>query len=67
MRRHATPGAFLLVYHRSAPPTARPFLLCQVMAASEVQGLPVDPREAGVRGVRGGIGHTDHEGECAVP
>lgn len=64
MGRHATPGAFLLVYPRSAPPTARPFLLGQVMAATEAQGLRVDPQEDGVRGE---IGHTNHEGECAVP
>ncbi|XP_029397046.1 zinc finger protein 277 isoform X2 [Mus pahari] len=31
------------------------------MAATEAQGLGVDPREDGVLGVRGGIGHTDHE------
>lgn len=60
---HATPGAFLLVYPRSAPPTAHPSLLGQVMAATEAQGLGVDPREDGVRGE---IGHTDHEGECVV-
>lgn len=65
--RHATPGAFLLVSPRFAPPAARPFQLVQVMAAPEAQGLGVDPREDRVRGVRGGIGHTDHEGECTVP
>lgn len=37
------------------------------MAAPEAQGLGVDPKEDRVRGDRGGIGHTDHEGECAVP
>lgn len=52
---------------RFAPPAARPFQLVQVMAAPEAQGLGVDPREDRVRGVRGGIGHIDHEGECAVP
>lgn len=31
------------------------------MAATEAQGLGVDPRDDGVRWVRGGIGHTDHE------
>ncbi|EDM03342.1 similar to zinc finger protein 277 isoform 1, isoform CRA_b, partial [Rattus norvegicus] len=31
------------------------------MAAPEAQGLGVDPREDRVRGVRGGIGHIDHE------
>lgn len=67
MGRHETPGVFLLVYHRSAPPTAHPFLLGQVMAATEAQRLRVAPREEGVRRVCGGIGHTDHEGECAVP
>lgn len=58
------------MYPRSTPPTARPFPLVQVMAATEAQGLGVDPREdevCGVRGVRGEIGHMDHEGECAVP
>lgn len=70
MGRHANPGALLLVYPRSTPPTARPFPLVQVMAATEAQGFGVDPREdevCGVRGVRGEIGHMDHEGECAVP
>lgn len=66
MGRLATPGTFLLVYLCSAPPTARPFLLGQVMAATEAQGLGVDPRDDGVSRVRGGIGHTDHEGKCAV-
>ncbi|GAB1297407.1 Zinc finger protein 277 [Apodemus speciosus] len=31
------------------------------MAATEAQGLRVDPRDDGVRGVRVGIGHSDHE------
>lgn len=40
------------------------------MAATEAKGLGVDPQEdgfCGVRGVSGEAGHTDHEGECAVP
>lgn len=52
---------------RFAPPAARPFQLVQVMAAPEAQGLGGDPRGDRVRGARGGIGHTDHEGECTVP
>lgn len=70
MSRHVNLGVVLLVYSRSAPPTARLFSLNQVMAATEAQGLGVDPREdevCGVRGVRGETGHMDPEGGCAVP
>lgn len=65
MGRPVILGAFLLVYPCYAPPTARPVLLFQVMAATEAQGLGVDQREDAA-GVHGGIGCTDHEGECAV-
>lgn len=61
-----TQGEFLLVCPRSAPPTARPFLLVQVMAATEARGLGADQREDAA-GVRGGVGTMDLEGECAVP
>lgn len=66
MGRPVIPGAFLLVYPCYAPPTARPVPLFQVMAATEAQGLGADQREDAA-GVHGGIGCTDHEGECAVP